>query len=117
QKLTPALIKQINEVETLTELEDIYLPYKPKRKTRASIARDKGLQALADQLLQQEKIDPIKSAADFINLENGVLTADEALLGARDILAELFSENAVLRSKIRELFHEAGSFKSILIAD
>jgi len=117
QKLTPQLIKQINEAETLAVLEDIYLPYKPKRRTRASIAREKGLQDLADTLFQQEKIDVLKVATDFINLEKGVETVEEALLGARDILAELFAENASVRSKIRELFYEKGNFKSTLIAD
>jgi len=117
QKLTPQLIKQINEAETLAVLEDIYLPYKPKRRTRASIAREKGLQDLADKLFQQEIIDVLKVAADFINSEKGVETVEEALLGARDILAELFAENASVRSKIRELFYEKGNFKSTLIAD
>src|SRR5690606_27350665 len=82
-----------------------------------SIARDKGLQPLADFLLQQGNIDVSKMANDFINVEVGVDMVETALLGARDILAELFSENASVRSKIRELFYEKGKYKSTLVAD
>jgi len=117
QKLSPELISQINEAQTLSVLEDIYLPYKAKRRTRASIAREKGLQALADTLLRQEKIEVLKIADEFINAEAGVETAEDALFGARDILAELFSENAAVRSKIRELFDEKGNVKSTWIGE
>jgi uncharacterized protein len=112
-KLTPELTQQINDAETISILEDLYLPYKPKRRTRASIARDKGLQGLADLLLEQGKADPVVAAADYLNEE--VASAEEALAGARDILAELFSENAAIRTKIRTLFMEKGNFKSTLI--
>lgn len=115
EKLTPELIQQINEAETMAALEDIYLPYKPKRRTKASIAREKGLQELSDQLLQQTNQDVIELASTFIDVEKGVASAEDALLGARDILAELFAENAAVRSSIRELFHKKGNFKSTVI--
>jgi len=117
QKLTPELIKMLNEAETLSILEDIYLPYKPKRKTKASVAREKGLQPLADLLLLQENNDLLNIASDFIDSDKEVESAEDALQGARDILAELFSENASIRSKVRELFFEKGNFKSTLIAE
>ncbi len=117
QKLTPELIKMLNEAETLSILEDNYLPYKPKRKTKASVAREKGLQPLADVLLLQEENDVLKIASEFIDQEKEVESAEDALQGARDILAELFSENASIRSKVRELFYEKGDFKSTLIAE
>ena len=116
EKLTPDLIQKINEAETMAALEDIYLPYKPKRRTRASIAREKGLQELADRLFEQTNEDLAELASSFVNPETGVETAEDALLGARDILAELFAENAVVRSTIRELFHKKGEFKSTVIA-
>ncbi len=117
QKLTPELIKMLNEAETLSVLEDIYLPYKPKRKTKASVAREKGLQPLADVLLLQEEDDVVQIASQFIDAEKDVASAEDALQGARDILAELFSENASIRSKVRELFYEKGEFKSTLISE
>lgn len=117
QKLTPELIKMLNEAETMSVLEDIYLPYKPKRKTKASIAREKGLEPLANLLLLQENTDLDKIAAEYINTEKGVESLEDALQGARDILAELFSESVSMRSKIRELFYEKGDFKSSLIAE
>src|ERR1700754_2768221 len=86
-KLTPELEKQINEAETMVVLEDIYLPYRPKRKTRATTAREKGLQPLADLLLAQQKVDPATEAAVYIDAEKGVNSVEEALAGARDIIA------------------------------
>src|SRR5690606_4930925 len=117
QKLTPELIKMLNEAETLSVLEDIYLPYKPKRKTKASVAREKGLQPLADVLLLQEEGDVVQIASQFIDAEKEVASAEDALQGARDILAELFSENASIRSKVRELVYEKVEFKSTLISE
>lgn len=108
EKLTPALKKAIEEAETMTELEDIYLPYKPKRKTRASIAKEKGLEPLAAALFEQGKLDLQKLAASYINKELGVTTLDEALDGARDIMAEWVSENQEARKNIRELFWQDG---------
>jgi len=114
-KLTPELEKQINEAETMVSLEDIYLPYRPKRKTRATAAREKGLQPLADLLLEQRKADLQTEAAVFIDAENGVNSIEEALAGARDIIAETISENAEVRTRIRELFIEKGTFQSKVI--
>lgn len=114
-KLTPELEKQINEAETMVTLEDIYLPYRPKRKTRATTAREKGLQPLADLLLEQRKADLQTEAAVFIDAEKGVNSIEEALAGARDIIAETVSENAEVRTRIRELFVEKGTFQSKVI--
>ncbi|MFC0518896.1 Tex family protein [Mucilaginibacter angelicae] len=114
-KLTPELEKQINEAETMVALEDIYLPYRPKRKTRATAAREKGLQPLADVLLEQSNIDPELIAAEYISDEKGVASVEEALAGARDIIAETVAENAEVRTKIRELFVEKGTFASRVV--
>lgn len=115
-KLTPELEKQLNEAETMTLLEDIYLPYRPKRKTRATAAREKGLQPLADALLEQKRFDIEDEAGKYIDAEKGVNNTEEALAGARDIIAEFMSENADIRTKMRELFVEKGSFQSKVIA-
>jgi uncharacterized protein len=114
-KLTPELEKQINEAETMVALEDIYLPYRPKRKTRATTAREKGLQPLADLILEQTKIDLELEAAKYIDEEKGVSSVEEALAGARDIIAEHISENAEVRTKMRALFLEKGTFQSKVI--
>jgi len=114
-KLTPELEKQVNDAETMVALEDIYLPYRPKRKTRASAAREKGLQPLADILFDQNRIDLETEAAKYIDEEKGVKNIEEALAGARDIIAEQISENAEARTKIRTLFVEKGNFESKVI--
>jgi uncharacterized protein len=114
-KLTPELEKQINKAETMVLLEDIYLPYRPKRKTRATAAREKGLQPLADLILDQNKIDLELEAEKYIDTEKGVTTIEEALAGARDIIAENISENAEIRTKVRALFVEKGTFQSKVI--
>jgi uncharacterized protein len=114
-KLTPELEEKINAAETMVILEDIYLPYRPKRKTRATTAREKGLQPLADLLMEQKRIDPEEEAAKFIDEEKGVKTFEEALAGARDIIAEFISENAEVRSQIRNLFIEKGVFQSKVV--
>ncbi|PJJ83947.1 Tex family protein [Mucilaginibacter auburnensis] len=111
-KLTPELEEQIKAAETMVLLEDIYLPYRPKRKTRATTAREKGLQPLADALLAQNKFDVETEAEKYISEEKGVDSIEEALAGARDIIAEFISENAEVRAKLRELFVEKGTFKS-----
>jgi uncharacterized protein len=113
--LSPELEAQINQAETMVVLEDIYLPYKPKRKTKASAARERGLQALADKLFGQTDFDIELEAAKYINEEKGVTSAADALAGARDILAELMAENADLRAKMRELFLNQGVFHSRVI--
>ena len=114
-KITPELEKQIQEAANITLLEDIYLPYRPKRKTRASAAREKGLQPLADQLFLQEKFNLFDVASKYIDAEKGVESETDALAGARDILAEQMMENAEIRAKVRELFFGKGSFKSKVI--
>jgi len=115
-KLTPELEKTLKEVETLAKLEDIYLPYRPKRKTRAMAAKEKGLEPLSDLLVLQEDKDPLELAQAFVNAEKQVATADEALAGARDILAERFNENAEVRGHLRELFAMQGKVTSKVVS-
>ena len=114
-KLSPELEKLIQEAETLVNLEDIYLPYRPKRKTRATLARERGLQPLADQILLQQRFPLHDAASKFINKENGVLTLEDALAGARDIISEHISECAEVRSTMRALFLQKGNFQSKVI--
>ncbi|MFI5160679.1 MAG: Tex family protein [Sphingobacteriales bacterium] len=111
-KLTPELERQVNEAETMVALEDIYLPYRPKRKTRATTARERGLQPLADLILQQGRTDLELEAAKYIDEEKGVKSVEEALAGARDIIAEHISENAEVRTRMRALFLEKGTLLS-----
>lgn len=105
-KLSPELEKAVRGAETLAKLEDIYLPYKPKRKTRAMAAREKGLQALADKLFEQRMLDPEVLAAEFLE------DTEEALAGARDILAEEMMEMAEVREEARYLFSRKTTVKS-----
>jgi len=114
-KLTPELEKKINEAETISLLEDIYLPFKPKRKTRASVAKEKGLEPLALQIFEQNAFDLNAEAGKFVNAEKGVNSFDDALAGARDIIAEMISENAEARTKMRTYFQEKAVFKSEVI--
>lgn len=108
-KLTDILRGQIQACTTKTELEDLYLPYKPKRRTRAMIAREKGLEPLALRILEQAREgSPQKEAEAFINAEKGVNDVDEALNGARDIVAEMIAENASARAIVREAFAVEG---------
>ncbi len=103
-KLTPELRKQIEEAETMSVLEDLYLPYRPKRKTRASVAVEKGLQPLSKLLWAQRQLDLQREAAKFVNPEKGVANVEEALAGARDIIAERVSENPNIRARLRDTF-------------
>lgn len=103
-KLTPELKKQLLSVETITELEDLYLPYKPKRKTRASMAIEKGLEPLANSIMLQQNIDVEALAAKYVNTEKGVANLDDALAGARDIIAERINENTTARNRMRTLY-------------
>ncbi len=105
-KLSPELEKAVRGAETLAKLEDIYLPYKPKRKTRAMAAREKGLQPLADKLFEQRMLDPEVLAAEFL------ANTEEALAGARDILAEEMMETAEAREEARQLFSRKTTVKS-----
>ena len=114
-KLTPELEKAVNEATTLAELEDIYLPYKPKRKTRASIAREKGLEPLATIIFSQRYPDPEKRAEAFINPEKGVETTEEAIKGASDIIAEWINEHTYTRKRIRSLYQRDAYISSKVI--
>jgi uncharacterized protein len=113
-KLTPELQEKISKVLKLQELEDIYLPYKPKKRTRATIAKEKGLEPLAGIILAQEisEGDPHEIAAEFINPDKGVNNASDAMNGAKDILAEIVSENADIRKYIREYTMKKGFINS-----
>jgi len=104
EKLTPELSEAVAKAATMAELEDIYLPYKPKRRTRASIARDKGLEPLAKMLLSQRFEDILARAEQFVDVEKGVGSATEALQGACDIIAEMVSEDSFARRRIRSLY-------------
>ena len=114
-KLTPELEQKILEATTLQEVEDLYLPYKPKRRTRAAIAREKGLEPLAAQIMAQNAGDPESLAKRYVNAQKGVNDVDEALQGAKDILAEWISEHINGRNRIRKIFHTKGEICSAVI--
>ncbi len=114
-KMTDFLQEKINAAETLNELEDIYLPYKPKRKTKAQTARDNGLEPLALLLLKQENIAPQNEAEAYINEK--ITDADMALQGARDIIAEMINEDAEVRAKMRKLFEQSATIQSKILSD
>jgi uncharacterized protein len=113
--LTDELKDKIEAAETMAELEDIYLPFKPKRRTRATIARERGLEPLAELLFSQEEIDPTREAEAFIDPEKEVETVEDALAGARDIIAEWVNEDADARAKIRDLFNDKALITSKVI--
>ena len=115
EKMTEALQTKINKATTIAELEDIYLPYKPKRKTKAQAARENGLEPLATILLEQKDIDLIATATAFINEK--ILDADAALQGARDIIAEQINEDAQVRAKLRKLFENEATLQSKVVTD
>ena len=103
-KLTEELSQAIDKAETLAELEDIYRPYKQKKRTRATIAKEKGLEPLANIIyIQSEKRDIYEIAKEFINEEKGVETVEDAINGAKDIIAEMISDNAEYRKKMKGL--------------
>lgn len=108
-KLTPELSEAIDAAETLAEVEDLYRPYKQKRRTRGIIAREKGLEPLASAIFAQEGDDPRKLAKEFVNQEKGVDSVEDALAGASDIIAENLSDDPAIRKTLRELFHRRGS--------
>ncbi len=111
-KLTDELALQINTADTKARLEDLYLPYKPKRRTKAQIAKEAGLEPLADLLLSEPSREPKEAAAAFVNAEKEVATPETALEGARAILVERFAENAELLGALRETYWERGSLTS-----
>lgn len=114
-KLTPELKDKIEKAQTLSALEDIYLPYRPKKKTRATVAKAKGLEPLAKILLSQKRINILEEAEKFIDEEKEILTAEDALQGARDIIAEWVNENDKARGQIRKLFHREATIRSKVI--
>ncbi|NCB62475.1 MAG: RNA-binding transcriptional accessory protein [Clostridia bacterium] len=117
-KLTEELSAAINAAATLAEVEDLYRPYKQKRRTRATIAREKGLEPLAELIFKQEKDcpDPLAEAGKYIDAEKGVETAEDALAGALDIIAETVSDDAAIRKELRELFRSKGTLVSCAAA-
>ncbi|MCB2229097.1 RNA-binding transcriptional accessory protein [bacterium] len=114
--LTDDLRAKIAAAATMAALEDIYLPYRPKRRTRATIAREKGLEPLAEALFAQDGVDPFQEARAFVDIEKGVETVDDALSGARDIIAEWVNENAEARGKLRSLFASQGILYSKVLS-
>lgn len=114
-KLTEELKEKILNAETLSQLEDLYLPYKPKRRTKATIAREKGLEPLAQFILEQKNNAVDAEAEKYINTEKEVGSVEEALQGARDIIAEYMSESAGVRESMRELFKRSATIKSKVI--
>lgn len=113
-KLTKELEEEINNANTLSEVEDLYRPYKPKRKTRASIAKEKGLEPFSDIILSQEAdLEDIKIIAkDYVSEEKGVNNEDEAIKGALDIIAENISDNANIRKELKKLIRNKGKILS-----
>ena len=109
-KLTPELSAAIDAAGTMTEVEDLYRPYKQKRRTRGSIAREKGLEPLAEAIFAQDGRDPQALALDYIDPEKGVNTVEEALQGANDIIAENLSDDADIRKALRQLVMRRGTF-------
>lgn len=114
-KLTPELEKQILAAATLTELEDLYLPYKPKRRTRATMAMERGLEPLANEIQKQYSCNLEQMAAHYVSPDKGVNSTDEALAGARDIIAERVSENAQARGKVRNIFRRSALLSSRVV--
>jgi len=107
-KLTEEIKSAVLAAKTLTEIDDIYRPFRPKRRTKATIAKEKGLEELAQKILEQDGADIFEFAKKFVDPEKGVNTVDEALEGARDIIAEIISDNAEFRKYIREFTYEKG---------
>ena len=115
-KLTDEISASIEKAQTLSELEDIYRPYKPKRKTRASVAKERGLEPLALLILKQERnVDPYKEAPDYVDEEKQVNTVEDAIQGAMDIIAEQISDSAEIRKLLRNTAHQYGAISSVAV--
>ncbi len=114
--LTDDLREMIDQADTMTALEDIYLPYRPKRRTRAAMAKEKGLEPLALKVFEQGSMDIAAEAPAFVDIEKGVAASEEALAGARDIIAEWISEDQRARQKLRDLFRNKGMMRSKVIS-
>ena len=118
--LTDELKGQLEKAETLTQLEDLYLPFRPKRRTRATIAKEKGLEPLARSLFEASDdnlagFDPLQKALEFVDSEKGVESAEDALAGARDIIAEWISEDPDTRAALREMLLAKGKITSRVV--
>ena len=111
EKLTDEISASLDNAATITEIDDIYRPFRPKRKTRASVAKEKGLEPLANEIFEQkaDSAEPVKLAEAYINEEKGVATAEEALKGALDIIAENISDDPDIRRRLRNLFTVIGT--------
>ncbi len=114
-KLTADLEKKIMDAATMTELEDLYLPYKPKRRTRATMAVERGLEPLANEIQKQYSCNLEQMAEKYINAEKGVNSVEEALAGARDIIAERVNENVQARTKVRNIFRRTAMLSSKVV--
>lgn len=114
-KLTPELEEKVKAAETMAALEDTYLPYRPKRKTRASVARDRGLEPLAQLILLQDGNDIRAAAEAYLDPAKALNDVEDALAGARDIIAETIAEDAAIRAKLRLVFLEKGTFAARVI--
>ncbi len=114
EKMTTEIEQALSNAATLAEIEDIYRPFRPKRRTRASIAKEKGLEPLADLIFAQspDSPSPLELAEEYINIENGVETAEDAIAGAMDIIAENISDDADIRRRLRSLFTISGTVQS-----
>jgi uncharacterized protein len=117
EQLTDELKEKILSAETMAVLEDIYLPYRPKRRTRATIAKERGLEPLAQRLFAQDDIDPLTEASAFVDPEKGVNSVEDALAGARDIIAEWINEDQTARARMRDFFSSKAAFKSKVIPE
>jgi len=115
--LTDELKEQVLAADTLAQIEDVYLPYRPKRRTRATAAREKGLEPLAQSIFEQDDTDPMAAAESYINTEKGVETVEEALAGARDIIAEWINEDQQARAAMRLMFEKEAIVRSKVIKD
>jgi protein Tex len=115
--LTDELRSSLESAESLTALEDIYLPFRPKRRTRATIAKEKGLEPLAVLIMAQQGADPLQETLAFLNAEKGVVSVEDALTGARDIIAEWINEDSQARQGLRRLFWMEGLIQSSLVKD
>ncbi len=116
-QLTDELKEKLLAAESMVVLEDIYLPYRPKRRTRAMVAREKGLEPLAQRLFLQDDMDPLGEAATYVEPEKGVGSVEDALAGARDIIAEWINEDQEARARIREFYNAKSIFKSKVIPE
>ena len=119
EKLTDELAAAIDAAQTLAEVEDLYRPYKPKRRTRATVAKEKGLEPLAALLFAQERDcpRPEEAAADYLSAEKGAETVADALQGANDIVAEWISDDAAIRRSLRELLEKRGTLRSLAVTE